>query len=715
MVDKVEVTNKIQLDERQSDSWAQEDTLTRLLLATSNTNKILSTMAKSKGLSLDGVRELDQAVGRVAPSVRGLGPAAEEGARGILTYKEALNNLRYNTTRLGSTMDGIIRGTADPMRALPGALSGAGNAVAAFANRMGVRGRLITGGLQALGISAGAAAARFMDSAEAYRSMISTGILFDGSITGMISSVRSSGVSLQQASQIIQNRSQALIIGGETQFFRTVGSMGETFARFGMTMDQGAETMAELMDQQRITGSLFSMSQQDIIAANTKQLNQMQAISRLTGVSIRQQTEERRRIGERMSMRVMASQLEGPQLAQFEALKNALASTGLGEDAAAGILLQQFGRGPTRAGAIGEQAVGPEGMRVIMEAMRSGDSSLIQQNAQIFAENTRRFLGRLEAGAVERGGTAAEYAGIAMPAFERARLAAEGPTAAARQEQAARAARGESLLTPGTLGYYKTVNNTAIAMGTLESVIMKQLAPGMEYLWEQAGRASSALTDLFVTLEQRGAAAALWQAGQMVATTVAENPLESGLAALGLGGGVLAMRRMMTPTSAAPGAGGGGGAAGPGGMARLRAGVGKLLGIEQLVSAGQSLYEGNYLQAAGHAGLFLGGRNPFVMGARAVDTGLEMITGRGLVERTAGMFGQSGQTAPLIPTGAQTPEELGSAAINRFRESITRMDTAMASVASYLAPGGHIETRLIEITNAVNSQGANTATLLRNL
>ena len=251
-------------------------------------------------------------------------------------------------------------------------------------------------------------------------------------------------------------------------------------------------------------------------------------------------------------------------------------------------------------------------------------------------------------------------------------------------------------------------------MGTLESVIMKQLAPGMEYLWEQAGRASSALTDLFVTLDQRGPAAALMQAGQMVASTVAENPLESGLAALGLGGGALAMRRMMTPAPAAT-TGAGAGAAGVGGMARLRAGVGKLLGIEQLVSAGQSLYEGNYLQAAGHAGLFLGGRNPFVMGARAADMGLEMITGRGLVDRTAGMFGQSGQTAPLIPTGAQTPEELGSAAINRFRESITRMDTAMASVASYLAPGGHIETRLIEITNAVNSQGANTATLLRNL
>jgi len=720
---RVQITNAVTIAENQSMAWARESTLLRLAESSEDTLGVLKKWAQSRGVDLSNIKKLTSTSGETTTSMGKLNTETQGASRSMHSYNRAVDELTRNTHQLRSGLNSIIGGTADPMRSLPGLFTNLG---ASIGGLVGSRGPLrLLGTVATLtGAAVGALVARYMDAGDAYRSMMSTGILFEGSINSMISSVRSSGVSLQQASQIIQNRSQALIVQGEGRFFSTVGRMGETFARFGMTMDQGAETLAELMDQQRITGTLFSMSQDDIIRANTTQLNQMQSISRLTGVSIRQQMEERRRVSERQSMRAMAAQLEGPDLARFEALRNALTAAAVPEDAAAGILLQEFGKGTTTAGALGQQALGPQGMEIIRQAMETGDASLIQRNAAVFEQASRDMLTRLPAILGERGGRGAEQQAIALSILERSRVAALGPTAAARQAQADRAAAGESLITPGTEGFFRTVNATAMVMGNLEATVMNMTGPAMEYLWEQTGRAASAMFELLTVLENQGPLAAARLAGQQAWQFLGENPAM----ALGVGGAAaatyaasraLGARAGATPTTPdAPG----GGTARPGALSRagsfLRRGGSQVLGFEQLFSAGQAAYEGNFTEAAGHAGLFLLRRNPLAMAASALDFLMEETTGRGLVERGSDMLTGPGATTPAeTPLSSPLVQEQQIAETRTITDIIEAFNTGFMTLATRLdlmtaslAPNSPIINELTLI--AQNTR--NTATILEN-
>lgn len=721
------MTAPIMIDGQQSATWAQESTLRQLSQLTSNTNTILASIAKARNVQIDpdAIKDLGRSAGGAITPVKSFGKAADEGGKkfssAIDDLKGTMQTLEWRTRSYSDTISNALRGSSDPMKRLPEMFTKVGSGMGALAGRIPGLGAALT----ILGASAGALVSMYMESADSYRSMMQSGVLFDGSISGMIKSVRSSGVSMQAATQLIQNRSQALLIGGEQQFFSTVGSMSSTFARFGMTMDQGAETLAELMDQQRITGSLFTMSQQEIIQANTTQLNQMQAISRLTGVSIRQQMEERRRISERQSMRAMAAQLQGPELARFEAMRNALTSAGVQEDAAAGILLQQFGKGATRAGAMGEQALGPQGMAIIRQAMETGDASLIQRNAAVFEQASREMLDRLPAIVGEMGGRGAELQAMALAILERARPAALGATAEQRQAEAARIAAGGAVTQPGTQAYFETVNNTQIAMGRLQSTVVDYVEGPMNLLFQGTERLTAAFADVITTLQQQGVIAAARRmgeygiaGGQQLLSLAAENPLATGAAAGGVAAAYAANRALAARAAAAAPAAPpvpGGAPDRPGALSRaggfLRRAGGQVLGFEQLFSAGQAAYQGNFTEAAGHAGLFLLRRNPLAMAASALDFLMEETTGRGLVERGTAMLTGPGAATPPVESPLSSPivqerQLVEARTINDVVVSLeagfTRMGNILEMVNSKFLEGGVIHRELSSIASNTN-------------
>lgn len=332
MVDQVTVTNPIKIDEKQASTWAQELTMGNINRNITRNNQILERMARARNIDISGLSDLSRTAGAAAEGIRRSSATTTQvdrnRRRSAQEVADAMYDLKNNTRRVQDGFKSIIEGTARPLQAVPNLATSLGNLGATSAAASRSLGRFAPL-FALLGTSTAAVITRFMDGAEQYRSMIATGILFNGSIESMIEGIRTSGVSMQAASQIIQNRTQAIIVGGEQEFFRSVGSMGNTFARFGMTMDQGAETLSELMDQQRLTGSLFTMSQEEIIRANTTQLNQMHAMSRLTGISLRQQMDERRRVAERLSMRVMAAQMPVEERARYEQMLTAVTNTGI--------------------------------------------------------------------------------------------------------------------------------------------------------------------------------------------------------------------------------------------------------------------------------------------------------------------------------------------------------------------------------------------------
>jgi hypothetical protein len=620
MVDKVEIGGTVKLDRDQSLSWAQESTLRKLAASSEDNNEILKRLAQARGVSLDGIKKFTQSATDATDAFDDNAQSVRGATKKTRDYESALYDLRRSTDRYTSTINSVIRGTADPMQALPGMFTRFGEGLgAAVSSIRGLRGvGLMLGGL---GAAAGAVTARFIDGADAYRQMINTGLIFDGTITGMISSVRSSGVSLQQASQIIQNRSAALLIQGETEFFSTVGRMSNTFSRFGMTMDQGAETLAELMDMQRLSGSLMEASQAQIIEANTVMLNQMQSQARLTGVSLRRQMEEQRRVAERTEIRLLSLRLTDEQREQQRRATAALTTTGMSSDAISGLVMQALTGQVTQAGAAAQQVLGPQLSQQLMDVITSGGDVQALLNQREFADALRVNIERLAPGlaaasAAGLGGQVAVIADSAARMTEYVYALQSGrrilPGGGTREEQAAAALRGDPIIASSTREYFNTVNNVSVSLGKLEATVMEAVEPAMRALWEQTNNLTNQFLELTTLIQGGDYAGAARHAARSGMNWILDNP-ELAAGAGALGAAEYARRRAAqarsSPTGPAPPPPPGGSGSRTFGS-RLMGGAGALLGLNQLLSAGSAFLEGNYAETLAHAGLFLARKNP---------------------------------------------------------------------------------------------------------
>jgi hypothetical protein len=667
-------------------NWATETTLKRLVYITE----------KQFDIKSDGFEELNDAAKKGGKSATGLADGLDKATKGTRSYEQAVWDLqrgteRYNR-RLNSSMDALkgqstlasmMTNTASRIQVLGSSLSAFGQMLP---GRLGMAARgagaltVIAGGVAAAGAAIGG---RFIEAGETFRSMIETGVIFDGTVSGMIQSVRRTGMSLDSASQLIQSHSEAILVTGEQRFFNTVDAMANTFSKMGLDATRGAEALANLTEIQRLNGSLFVMSEQQRIQANTTLLQQMDAQRRLTGISLRRQQEEQATLNRREKVRVLKAGLTPEQLAAVNAQESAMLNMGMRPELVEAALLEAFEGYGTKEGGMARNVYGPEYARIIQQ-LRTGETiGGIEQIEAFRARGQEALTGSQRGIALMSESPYGQFLrSQVLLGLERGQAATQAPPGqeadvARRQEQAARALEGQSMLHRSTVDLYTTQDQIAKTFGTLDGLLMTKVQPAVDLFLQGTSAAATATLDMARRLEGGGLDAIL--AGLL--TTLGPE----GLAALAAGGAATAATRSTTnapggaatpppPTSGLPPAVVGFGM----GAARLASNV---LGIEQLISAYTAYSQGNYGEMAAHLGLAAARKNPFGMAMSLIDFATELGTGKGIVSRAADMIG-----------GRSTPEERAA------QESI------QAAAAAQLSASGRAPMPAIPATGSLTPE-----------
>jgi hypothetical protein len=464
------------IDDQQARSWAQESTLSELAGLQSTNNQILLKVAGKLGAETDGIKAAGREAKKTADDLEYLG-------KGTKDYTRSVNELKYSMQRASSTMGGLITGSQEPLKMIPEMMKGFGGMLGGVFSKLGGNGKLASIAIEGLAGASGVLFARFLDGAETYRDMIQNGVMFNGSIEGMIDTVRSSGTSLKMASQIAQKDSTMLLINGPKNFFGTVGKMGGTFAKFGMTMDQGAESLADLMDMQRLSGALYSNSQEELATANEHMLGLLNQQARLTGVSVKRQLEEQKKVAEQANLQVLLS-AKGPQ-ARMEAqsVETKLLAEGFSGEEVTGLITEMLGGPMGKATARLRRLYGPA-----IEQTISGGAQAFAGGGEELLDQARDTLAKALPVAIARAQTSAFASGAGVDIRNKEDLdsiarmyrasgpSTQGTNAQAVKTDADRAQDANAGLTASTLNLFNATNDLTQAMGKTEGMIAKTLA-----------------------------------------------------------------------------------------------------------------------------------------------------------------------------------------------------------------------------------------------
>ena len=201
-------------------------------------------------------------------------------------YIGQLNGLKNAMSGLGSSVAGVATG----MTGMLSSLANLGNSLSSTA---AVFGQIpVVGGVLSsmFGAVAGAAEKTY----EAFKKSASVGANFGGSMTEMIDSATSAGLTFDQFSGIIAKTGKDLaLLGGDSEAgARRLGALGKqikgtTLAadlnRLGYSTEAINEGMATYAGQLAKTGSLQGMSDAQLIASTGSYLKDLDALTKLTG------------------------------------------------------------------------------------------------------------------------------------------------------------------------------------------------------------------------------------------------------------------------------------------------------------------------------------------------------------------------------------------------------------------------------------------------
>ncbi len=279
------------IDQRQAESWAQEKTLEKLVRAVGNSNTILQDISAGKASKLD-LSALQQGVNRAGSAVR---TSAEDVGR-------ATSDLKKSMTSVGSTV-------SYEMKQYGRNISSASDLASQFGRNLKDMGDFIGRGLGkvlpgagiavgAFGAAVGYTVTQLQKSRDAFSEMTQSGLLFGGNVLDFASDVARAGLDIREFSYTAGRFSEALVVTGERNFLRSITALRESFARFNIQPREGAEYFAEFLDQMRLSGSAFFMTQSQMEDAFKVTIEQQQTIANLTGRSIKQQQAEARRLQE---------------------------------------------------------------------------------------------------------------------------------------------------------------------------------------------------------------------------------------------------------------------------------------------------------------------------------------------------------------------------------------------------------------------------------
>lgn len=493
MADEVKIIG-IDNGVRREIDWAREATLSRLLDAVTNQTPLLEKISGIKALDLKNMQEANTGLGQVGAAAARTADDMKKGAADSKKLNESIRDLRWSMSRYGNQFSSLLTRSTNPMTQLPSAIESTTDWLAKFAKGN----KVATVAVMAIGTAIAKLAERFIEAAESYRGMMQSGVMFNGSVSTMIQSVRSAGVSIESANQVIEQYSQALLSVGEAQFFKNIENSTRLFARLGMTQEQGMRTFAELEEMRRLSGLSYMQSEDDRIKSNEQLVQLMQSQSILTGISVKRQKEAAQKAAQTERVRIMQASLSEEELKKQQEGVFKLAGLGLRPEAIEAAIIEAMGGGVTQAGAAAYQAIGPEFGKIV-EALRSGrieDIGTQEQTEALKQYTTQRLQ---ESRMLGFGGQASQLIGGMALDVRAATIAAttarpgQEDELARRRRMAERAARGEQIVDNTTQAYFETVNNTAVALGRVEALAFRLADPVISGLIQVLSKLSGAV------------------------------------------------------------------------------------------------------------------------------------------------------------------------------------------------------------------------------
>jgi hypothetical protein len=473
------MADPIKLDENQD--WARDTTLENITKRLDQTNKLISSLSPKR---TGAVKSLEQDAENASTSLKRVSREGKNVSDATETYWKALNDLRQNTYKVSGTFKSIITAT-DPLKGIPDSIErgtshisdkliDTGGKLSGFGKALSTTGAIA---VATLGAAFAHTARVFLEAGDSYRTMIESGVLFGGSITDFATTVRGAGISFQTSTQIVSKYGATLQMAGEKNFFETVSRMEDKFAGLGMTMDQGTEAMADLMDQQRLTGMLAGRSERERIQTNTELMNIMQQQSILTGKSVKEQMAASRQMAERKSYEVLLRTLSPQQRITAEKLQAQMAARGFSPEQIMGTMMMALGRGTTRAGAQFLIPTGQAGVNFIKQLQTSFQTGITDNLESAFADvgsSYQNFIKNNKALALSMENGTGTLAQLGDSSLNLA-LASEKTSSVTddHKDEAERARQGLSVLTDQTKAYYKTINDLSRLIGERDAAVVK--------------------------------------------------------------------------------------------------------------------------------------------------------------------------------------------------------------------------------------------------
>ena len=333
-----EVTGDLGGQPIQLNNAATEATLKQLLAAmtviANNTGKDKSAQAKSK-------QELEKELKKLAAAAKKQTAEQEKNTDATEDNTAATKELTKEQKKQLEADKKAIKAQAEyigQLNGLKGAMSGLGSSVSSVATGMtgmlsslanlgdslsstaAVFGQIpVVGGVLSsmFGAVAGAAEKTY----EAFKKSASVGANFGGSITEMMDSATSAGLTFDQFSGIIARTGKDLaLLGGDSEAgARRLASLGKqikgtTLAadlnRLGYSTEAINESMATYAGQLAKTGALKGMSDAQLVAHTGAYLKDLDTLTKLTGQSKKELEDQRAARLKDAQFRVMLSQLD---------------------------------------------------------------------------------------------------------------------------------------------------------------------------------------------------------------------------------------------------------------------------------------------------------------------------------------------------------------------------------------------------------------------
>jgi hypothetical protein len=286
-----------------------------------------------------------------------------------------------------------------------------------------------------------------------------------------------------------------MVAVGDKRFFTVATKLSNQFARMGMTMDQGSEALAELMDIQRLSGLAYSASQDQLIQSNEQMLRLMQSQAILTGRSIKQQQADLKAAAERASFRLLLAGKDAKTQAAAETMLKKFTDMGMDAASASGLVMEAMTGTATRAGAqsrlvygqeTGDTAVGLARQAIEGQMSPEEINKTIGPAFENMKEEIKSHIQEIAptlAYAFEQG-KFTEIATAAAHAFDIAAASTMGDPERLKvmREQAQKALEGSNVLGDTATNLNTAVNNASQAMGTIKAAVFDSAKPALDAL-----------------------------------------------------------------------------------------------------------------------------------------------------------------------------------------------------------------------------------------